>query len=295
MTYIHLTNLASMRLRQLESTQSIAFFAPPEVHQSIAYTCKKRCGEVFDSSHVVKWLLEQTCRANEQLQNLYLAQGTDFCRRINAQWGNAKFLTDVAHRDAFLNVIQHRDLQTLEQLYGGIIETQHSSLIDLSFTELRCFAEKLSKQRRVSEGNGMALHHSALEEVEQEREIEFQVEEIRHVQKPMYFKALAFPGLHAAILQFAKTGSLTGRYGYQQAFETLACMIIGQKFNVGSTESQLFVSSEFVRTVSPGQHGSNDNFLVNSPLPFYLIILIGVYHSGPLNGSYGALRMRRPS
>ena len=187
--------------------------------------------------------MEQTCLANEQLQSLYLAQGTDFCRRINAQWCNAKFLTDVGHRDAFLKVIQHRDLQTLEQLYGGMAETQSSSLVDLSSTELKCFAEKLSNQRRAAEGNGMALHHSALEEVEQEREVEFQVEEIRHVQEPMHYKALTFPGLHAAISRFAKTGSLTGGCGYKQAFEALACTAIGQKFNVGCTESQLFVSS----------------------------------------------------
>ena len=209
--------------------------------------------------------MEQTCRANEQLQNLYFAQGTDFCRRTNAQWENAKFLADVGHRDAFLNVIQHRDLQTLEQLYGGMADNQSSSLINLSSPELKGFVEKLSKQRRAAEGNGIVIHHSALEEVEQEREVEFQMEEIRQVQKPMRYKALAFPGLHAAISHFAKTGSLTGGCGYRQAFEALACTAIGQKFNVGCTESRLFVSSEFTRTINCGQDGSNDNFLVNIP------------------------------
>src|SRR5271155_1728048 len=122
-----------MRLRQLGTTQSIVFFAPPEVHQSILDVCEKRCGEVIDSSHinsshVVSWLLEQTCRANEHLQNLYLAQGTDFCRRTNAQWKNVKFLTEKGHREAYLKVIQHLERQTLEQLYGVMTDTQPSSL-----------------------------------------------------------------------------------------------------------------------------------------------------------------------
>ena len=98
-----------MRLRQLGTAQSIVFFAPPEVHQSILDVCRKICGDVLDSSYidssyVVCWLREQTCRANEHLQNLYLAQGTDFCRRTNAQWKNVKFLTENSHREAYLRV-----------------------------------------------------------------------------------------------------------------------------------------------------------------------------------------------
>ncbi|PQE30562.1 p-loop containing nucleoside triphosphate hydrolase protein [Rutstroemia sp. NJR-2017a WRK4] len=70
-------DLAAMRLRQLGTTQSVCFFAPPEVHRSILDVCKKTPGGLVGSSninsyHVVNWLLEQTCRANEQLQNLYL-------------------------------------------------------------------------------------------------------------------------------------------------------------------------------------------------------------------------------
>src|ERR1700761_3321182 len=120
-----------MRLRQLGTTQRVVFFAPPEVHQSILDVCKKRHRDPIDSSHVVSWLLEQTCRANEQLQNLYLAQGTDFCRRTNAQWENANFLIDKGHREAYLKVIQCPELQSLEQLYGGMADAEPSSLAKL--------------------------------------------------------------------------------------------------------------------------------------------------------------------
>jgi len=41
-----------MRLRQLATTQSIAFFIPPEVHQSIADLRKKSISDKVDSFDV---------------------------------------------------------------------------------------------------------------------------------------------------------------------------------------------------------------------------------------------------
>ncbi|KAF8867182.1 hypothetical protein BDZ45DRAFT_609382 [Acephala macrosclerotiorum] len=256
---------AAMRLRQLGTTQSIVFFAPPEVHRSILDVCKERCGVVMDSSHidsshVVIWLLEQTCRANEHLQNLYIAQGTDFCRRTNAQWENVKFLTAKRNREAYLKIIQHPERQTLEQLYGVVTDTQPSFPTDVLSAELQGFMEELSKQRRAADGNGHIIHGSVLEEVEQEREVEFQVEEVRQVQKPMHYEALSFPGLHTAVSDFAKTGDLAGGQGYEHVFEALARTSIGQKYNVCRTISQLFVSAEFMRTIELGKCVPNDNF-----------------------------------
>lgn len=146
-----------MRLRQLGTTQSVVFFAPPEVHQSILDVCKKEVRDETDSSHVVTWLLEQTCCANEQLQNLYLAQGMDFCRRTDAQWKNAKFLSDSSHREAYLNIIQQPERQTLEQMYGSKQKHQPSSLAHLSTTELIAFMEKLDKQQKPVEMAFLAL------------------------------------------------------------------------------------------------------------------------------------------
>ena len=276
---VYLTDSAAMRLRQLGTTQSIVFFAPPEVHQSILDVCKNIYGKAIgssyiDSSHVVIWLLEQTCRANEHLQNLYLAQGTDFCRRTNTQWKNANFLTVTSHREAYLNVIQQPERQTLEQLYGGTTDIQPSSLDDVPFAELKDFIDELSRQRRAASGNGNVICSSVLEEVEQEREVEFQVEEVRQVQKPTHYKALKFPGLHVAVLRFAETGDLAGGKGYEHAFEALARTNIGQKYNVCRTTSKLFVSIEFMRTIELGKRDPNDNFLVSLYIcVFYLYSL----------------------
>lgn len=72
-----------MRLRQLGTTQSVVWFAPPEVHQSILDVRQKKSGDSINSYDVVHWLLEQTCVQIEQLQPLYISQGNDFCRRAH--------------------------------------------------------------------------------------------------------------------------------------------------------------------------------------------------------------------
>jgi hypothetical protein len=290
-----------MRLRQLGTTQSVVFFAPPEVHHSILDVCKKIDGRPtysshIDSSHVVTWLLEQTCRANEHLQNLYLAQGSDFCRRIGAQWKNSNFLTDSSHREAYLKVVQHPERQTLEQLYGAATDLEPTTPAQVQFAELKVFVEELNKQRRAAMDNCIGIDSSVLEEVEQEREVEFQIEEVRQVQRPTHYNALTFPGLHPDISHFAKTGKIKGGNGYEHVFEALARTSIGQKYNVRRTTSQLLVSTEFMRTIKLVKRVPNDSFFVSLPPTMVLLVmLINFNYSGLLNGSCGALRVRRPS
>jgi hypothetical protein len=195
----------------------------------------------------------------------------DFCLRTNAQWNHVKLLTENSHREAYLKVIQHPERQTLEQLYGTTTDAQPSLLARTRFAELKGFMEELRKQRRAANGNGNDIHSSVLEEVEQEREVEFQVEEVRQVQKPMHYKALTFPGLHTAISHFVKTGDLAGRHGYEHIFEALARTSIGEKYNVCRTTSRLFISTEFMRSIELRKRVTNDNFLV-SPSPSPLLV-----------------------
>jgi hypothetical protein len=254
-----------MRLRQLGSTQSIVFFAPPEVHKNIIEVCKPKPEEVVNSSHVITWLLEQTCRANEQQQHLYMAQGKDFCRRMDAQWKYSDFLTDESHRNSLLQVIQHPERQTLQQLYGKRSKGGPlGSTVHMSCPILKHFAHRLRDMATSSKAVQVTVNSSAMEEVEQEREVEFQVEEVREVQQPAHYNALEFPGLHPAMTRFAITGSLTGGDGYEHAFKALARTTIGKKFEVCCTQSRFFVSMQYMRTVDLGRQEPNDNFLVST-------------------------------
>lgn len=166
-----------------------------------------------------------------------------------------------------LNVIRQQERQTLNQQYSRVSDNSiRGSPEEVIFPCLKSFMSKLASQRTSMAGklSASGMNSSALEEVEQEREVEFQVEEVRQVQKRKIFKPLSFSRLHPALEDFVHTGRLTGDEGYVHAFSFLGTTSIGQKFTVKRTPSRFFVSKEFTRTVVLGKQGQNkhpDNFL----------------------------------
>lgn len=254
-----------MRLRQLATTQSVVFFAPPEVHQSILDLQGKQNGDKVDSHDVVCWLLKQTCLGIEQIQPLYYSQGMDFCHRIQASLDNPRFLYDVEQQRAYCNVLRQNEKQTLEQLYKPASKPQLAISVTKYAPEIAKFVKGLKRRRKGFQDFGGAVHGSALQEVEQEREVAFEVEAVREVQKPIYYAPHAFPGLHPDILHFATTGRLSGYAGFQQAFVALKDTALGQKHGINpqAVSSKLLVSKEFMKTVKLPLGRRNDNFLVS--------------------------------
>jgi hypothetical protein len=90
-----------------------------------------------------------------------------------------------------------------------------------------------------------------MEEVEQEREVEIQVEEIREVQKPLHLKALKFPGLHSHISHFVATGVLDGSHAFDLAFLFLSRTSLGMKFRLDPRPkgTRLLLSLQFKPTI----------------------------------------------
>ncbi|KAI0809453.1 hypothetical protein GGR55DRAFT_175773 [Xylaria sp. FL0064] len=257
---------AAMRLRQLKTTQRICFYGPPEVEQSIRDFRQLNPSDRIDSSHVVSWLLEQTCRSIEDLQALYIAQGVDYCQRTDAIW-QCKGSKQMPARQRLLEVLKQPERKTLNELYGS--SSERSDLTpenDVASLQLRSFMDRLILTSKYQKGR---IKADALEEVEQEREVEAQVEEVRQVQKRKRYVALQFPGMHPDILHFAQTGILkasqpgeSGKRGYEHAFAFVGKTKIGEAFGVHETSSRFFVSSEFANTVevAPDSH-EGDNFL----------------------------------
>lgn len=163
-----------MRLRQLGTTQSVVFFAPPEVHQSILDLRKKKQFDKLDSLDVISWLLEQTCNGIEQLQPLYFSQGSDFCRRLQASVDNPNFFSNITHRESYLQTVRTMEQQTLEQLYG-VHGKSKTKLAAINYSpNIATFMKELAARRKGFQDTGHAVHGSALQEVEQEREVAYE-------------------------------------------------------------------------------------------------------------------------
>ncbi|KAI1855789.1 hypothetical protein JX265_012234 [Neoarthrinium moseri] len=249
------TMQAAMRLRQLGTTQSVTFFAPPDVDRSIKDFCSLQEHGKIDSSHVVSWLLEQTCRVNEDLQTLHVAQGLDFCRRTDAQWRYSNFFSSKSDRDKLLDVLRQPERQTLEQLYGAdFLKTSKRGHQHLLIPTLRDFTETLSKYT----SRRSLLPAGALDEVEQEREVQVQLEQVRQTQRPPRYQSLTWPGLHPAISHFVRSGALS-EPSFPNALTYVGCTTLGVKHGVRGTGSSLSVSKEFMRTVA--DPAPADNFM----------------------------------
>lgn len=258
-----------MRLRQLATSQSVVFFAPPEVHQSIIDLREpKHKGQQIDSSDVISWLLKQTCNGIEQIQPLYYAQGIDFCRRIQAALNNPSFLTDSGHRDAYCEVLRQAEKQTLAQLYKPATKSRNGVTSRSFHAEVGPFVKELNQRRKHFQDFGHAVHGSALQEVEQEREVAHEIESVREVEKPVRYSALLFPGLHQDIKSFALTGRISAGYaGFEPTFTFLKRTALGIKHGITeeATSCKLFVSREFSRTVNLPAGRRNDNLIVSFP------------------------------
>ncbi|KAL4784729.1 hypothetical protein BJX76DRAFT_356715 [Aspergillus varians] len=244
---------AAMRMRQLGTTQSITFVAPPEVHQKILDVCNRPSG-IIDSTHVVTWLLDQTCTTNKDLQPLYFSQGRDFCRRTQAARTWNQFLSEGKHRDAYMAVLEQTERQGLEELYAPEASINPTGLNTGSFTlsgELTGFEKAIQLQQDQSQHSTSTARSSALEEVEQEREVAFEIEEEREVQRPRRLPALKFPGLHEAIREFAVTGLFAGKEGYHKASRALDVTQLRQRYNIRPSLllRHLYISQEFLLTV----------------------------------------------
>ena len=149
---------------------------------------------------------------------------------------DAEFLVDEEQRERYLATLRQYEQQTLEQLYGVNQKAKRSVPSTNTLTGvLAAFDKELKFQRKSFQDTGHAVHGSALQEVEQEREVAFEVENVRQVQKPVHFQPFSFPGLHHDLVSFVKTGRMAAdSAAYDDAFKLLQRTTVGRKHRVSS-------------------------------------------------------------
>ena len=143
-----------MRLRQLAISQSVIFFAPREVHQSILNFRGKTAQAVIDSHDVIAWLLEQTCCSIEQLQPLYISQGLEYCRRRVAAQRYPDASSQAEQRKAYLKITQHEERYSLEDLYRPDQKKNSRPVDAKDFPEIASYVEKLNVVKKALRNTG---------------------------------------------------------------------------------------------------------------------------------------------
>lgn len=187
---------------------------------------------------------------------------------MQAELDNPKFLSNRSHREAFIQKIKQDEQQTLQQLYEPKYKNRVPGTPMPSNEKLKGFVKELNSRRKTFQDTGRAVHASALQEVEQEREVAFEVESVRQIKKPQQYAANSFPGLHPDLESFARTGRMPADVHYfSHILYSMSRTGIGRKFKIRrkASDSKLFVTTEFDRTVRLNSDLTMDNFMVSIP------------------------------
>ena len=255
--------LAAMRMRQLAVSQSVVFYAPPEVHQSILNAQRKTVEEKLDSYDVVSWLLEQTCANIKQLEPLYVSQGTDYCRREASSRQNIKAAQDQAQRLEYLQVLKQAEHYSLEELYAPNHKPKPRPFSTDGQPDLAEYISKLNAMKHNLQDTGDIVQALAHQEVEQEREVEIEVETVREVKKPKPARPVPQQPLQKSIRTFAITGRLPiDSTAYLQAFAALGNTAVGRRLGIrdNAVASKLFVTKDFTSTVDIAAGSPRDEY-----------------------------------
>lgn len=182
---------------------------------------------------------------------------------------NPDFVGHPDQRDAYLRVLRQTEQQSLEQLYGVGTKCKTATVVTtpaLSSPKLSEFMKDLDARRNDFQDSGDAVEALALQEVEQERELSYEVEAVREVAKSIHYSALSSSAIHEDIATFAKTGKLVaGSNGYEHVYMFLRETALGQKhgIRIQATASKLYLSTEFRKTVKLPPNHSCNNFQVS--------------------------------
>jgi hypothetical protein len=201
---------AVMRMRLLGISQSVTLVSPAEAHQGILdarLAAKSSTRAPLSSLDVIRWLLQRSCSVIDQLEPLYFNQNLDYLQRTQAKLDYPNVLEDKDSRKSYLKVVRVRELRSLKKLYEPKYGQAATNVEISAFaTSLQPYAVDILQRKRDFQSRGLANLSTTLEEVEQEREMEFELESVREVQPPVYFEAVKIDRLHKHIKQFALTG-----------------------------------------------------------------------------------------
>lgn len=259
---------AAMRLRLLGQSQSVSFYSPPEVHQSILDRLGENEQFQPDSAAVLAWVFGQTCDILEQQEPSYFAQASHFMLQKQARLNHPFFLENEYARSEFLSEVLQKEALLIKDMYqpGGNRRTGFNKL-SIWDSSLQAEVKKLQDRQKRFQDDGSAVHASVLEEVEieqereQELEVEHEVENVREVQQSPKFRALPIAKLHADVQHFVLFGKfVAGSSAYNPMFSALSQTALGLKRSISSSmPSRLWISEQFSRTVDT--HHPNDVYV----------------------------------
>ena len=247
-----------MRLRKLAHGQSLAFFAPPEVQQSIM-DVTGRLAEELTGYDVVAWSLEQSCLSIERSQPLRVIQGISHQRRqqmletfFSEILGPEDLAKDVNRSQKLINNFREKEEQTLQDLYGPTTVAKNV----FAGTPDRGIFRQL---REIWRDQGPNTSATASMYEEHERELAPEIEKEVAVQRPQKVPALR-PVVDPHLWQFISNGNPKEAQNFADAFDSVLVHSSAKEKDVAPVWGHIKVTTDFVNTVESPSSGVHDNY-----------------------------------
>ncbi|KIX09666.1 uncharacterized protein Z518_00747 [Rhinocladiella mackenziei CBS 650.93] len=248
---------ACMRMRKLQVSQSVKFFAPPEVDQNIR-SILKGAPETLDSSHVLRWALHQSCTALKSQGPLWITRGLLHSRRRLA---SARHVREgqIVDAEEYLNTIRERESRPVSEMYRADrrprkqlpFEPKFEEEVDVIMKDLLVQFERTD----ISDFKDTGIDE------EQEREILHEVEQEREIQRPKEVRP-AVPKACISLLNLIKDGTFPeGSPELCPAFEVLLQTRLACHYGRLDFPMHVLVTRDFLRTIENRDKSPEDDFL----------------------------------
>ncbi|KAG9080244.1 hypothetical protein FRC06_006897, partial [Ceratobasidium sp. 370] len=225
-----------MRMRKLGHGQSVMFCAPTEIDTQIRKVARRTSQDQIHTSDILLWAMLETCNDLEHHISHWAQQGIQYNRRADGQKDFAQTGDTERLKDSWMTA----ESRSLQEMYGisGSTTTHSGSVHPAAFSipSLRQRLESLGVRR---------LEDPGMDE-EQEREVSYEVEQGREVERPPKSEP-ATHMVHEDVLHFVNTGSVpVDPTGIVSLFHPLHS---SGRVQPGIWTSKLQASVDFCRTL----------------------------------------------
>ncbi|KAH8827595.1 hypothetical protein DL96DRAFT_1599589 [Flagelloscypha sp. PMI_526] len=179
-----------MRLRQLGSGQTLAFFAPPEVDHAIRQIAKKSPKDKVQVQDIVLWSMLETCHEMEHNGSAWAAQALDYNARRSALDALQPSSLGPHNQSALRAAWLQKEARSLHEMYHPMVADK-TLLHALQDPTLKARLSRLGVTQTTIRFNNVGE--------EQEREVTHEIEAEPEVSPPAKLLP-AVPSLHPDVL-----------------------------------------------------------------------------------------------